>query len=56
MIPRHVVPGLDEELRTALDAARSALGLLPIGYAESITAGITVVKPAHLNELRAATQ
>jgi hypothetical protein len=45
------------ELRTALDAALSALGLAPINYTDpTITAQSTVMKAAHLTELRARTQ
>ncbi len=44
-------------LRTALDAARSAIGLAAISYTDpTITAGVTVMKAAHLTELRAGTQ
>ncbi|MGZ8833649.1 MAG: hypothetical protein ACXW19_10705 [Thermoanaerobaculia bacterium] len=45
------------ELRTALDAARSSIGLPAIVYTDPmITAGSTVMKAVHLTELRAGTQ
>jgi len=48
----HVV-----ELRTALDAARSALSLSALGYTDpTITALSTVIKAAHVNDLRQGVQ
>jgi hypothetical protein len=45
------------ELRTSLDAARSTIGLAAIGYTDStLTPGVTIVKAAHIQELRAGTQ
>jgi len=45
------------ELRSALDAARSALGLAAIAYTDSaITAGSTPVKTTHILQLRNATK
>lgn len=45
------------DLRTALDAARTALALSVLGYTDpSITAGTTVVKAAHVNDLRQRVQ
>lgn len=41
------------ELRTSLDGARSVLGLSPISYANTITAGATPVRAIDLTELRA---
>jgi hypothetical protein len=42
-----------EELRTALNQARAALGLIPISYTDpTLVAGTTVVKAAHIQELR----
>src|SRR6185369_10937550 len=41
------------ELRSALDGARSALFLPPVSYTDpTITAQSTMVKKAHVNELR----
>ena len=40
------------ELRTAIDAARSALALSALSYADPISAGTTAVKASHLTELR----
>jgi hypothetical protein len=41
------------QLRTALDQARTALGLSPLPYTDStITAGSTIVKTAHIADLR----
>jgi glycosyl hydrolase family 44/fibronectin type III domain protein len=41
------------QLRTALDQARAALGLSPIAYTDpTITAGSTIVKAAHITDLR----
>jgi hypothetical protein len=43
------------ELRTATEAARSALGLPVTSYTDpALTAGVTPMKAAHINELRAA--
>jgi hypothetical protein len=45
------------ELRAGLDAARAAVGLPAIGYTDPvITVGITLMKAAHITELRAGTQ
>jgi hypothetical protein len=52
ILRQHVI-----DLRTGLDSARSALGLLPIDYTNQvITTGITVMRPAHVTELRAGTR
>lgn len=41
------------DLRSNLDAARTALGLSPMSYTDSsMTGGTTIVKATHLNELR----
>src|SRR6185503_16556294 len=40
------------ELRSALDAARALIGVVPLSYAESLTAGVTPVKASHFQELR----
>jgi hypothetical protein len=41
------------QLRTALDAARTAIGLPAVSYTDStITAGSTVLKTAHIADLR----
>lgn len=46
--PYHIT-----ELRAALNAARSALGLSAITYTDpSLTAGVTLIKRAHVNDLR----
>jgi hypothetical protein len=46
-----------EELRTALDAARAAIGLPPLSYTDPvITPGATKVKAAHFNVLRAGVK
>jgi hypothetical protein len=45
------------ELRSALDAARSILGLSGIAHTDSaIIAQSTAVKSVHIEQLRAATQ
>jgi hypothetical protein len=45
------------ELRSSLDAARSTIGLSAMGYTDpTLTAGVTMVKAAHLQELRNGTQ
>jgi fibronectin type 3 domain-containing protein len=45
------------ELRSALDAARSAIGLPAINYTDpTLVAGVTMMKAAHIIELRGATQ
>jgi len=45
------------ELRSSLDAARSTIGLSAIGYTNpNLIAGVTIVKAAHLQELRGGTQ
>ena len=52
VLRQHVI-----DLRTALDAARAALGLPSLVYTDQgITAGSTVIKAAHITELRAGTQ
>ena len=40
------------ELRTAIDAARSNLSLAALTYGETITAGVTTPKTVHMTELR----
>jgi hypothetical protein len=41
------------DLRTALDAARTALSLSPMSYTDStITSYSTIIKAAHINDLR----
>jgi len=44
------------ELRTALDAARTALDLPDISYTDSTINTSTNVRAAHFSELRAGTQ
>lgn len=45
------------ELRTALDAARTSLGLPAVSYTDpTITANATVIKAAHVSNLRQGTQ
>jgi len=45
------------ELRSALDAARAAIGLPALVYTDpTITPGSTVIKAAHVTEVRAGTQ
>ncbi|MGZ8850252.1 MAG: hypothetical protein ACXW3E_08050, partial [Thermoanaerobaculia bacterium] len=45
------------EIRTFLDAARSTIGLPAIGYTDStLSTGVTLVKAAHIQELRNGTQ
>jgi subtilisin family serine protease len=44
------------ELRTKVDDARTQLGISVPAYSESITAGQTVIKAIHVNELRGRTQ
>lgn len=40
-------------MRTALDAARSAIGLTALSYTDgTITAGVTRVKAARISDLR----
>ena len=42
-----------DQMRTALNQARTALGLPAIGYTDpTITAGTTLIKAAHIQELR----
>jgi hypothetical protein len=44
-------------LRTSLDAARSALGLPALTYTDpTITAGVTAVKTVHVEQLRNGTK
>jgi hypothetical protein len=41
------------ELRSAIDAARTALGLSNASYTDStLTPGSTIIKAVHVNELR----
>lgn len=45
------------QLRSALDAARAAIGLAAVSYTDStITAGATVVKTAHIADLRSGVK
>jgi hypothetical protein len=45
------------EMRTALDAARTTIGLTALSYTDTaVTAGSTIVKRAHITELRSGTQ
>ena len=44
------------ELRTAFSEARNALGFMPIGFSDSIVAGVTPIQAAHINQLRGAVQ
>jgi len=45
------------EIRAAVDTARTAIGLTPMVYVDgTITAGVTKVKAAHVNDLRNAVQ
>jgi hypothetical protein len=45
------------ELRSSLDAARSTIGLPAISYTDpTLSAGVTIVKGVHLQELRNGTQ
>jgi len=40
------------DLRTAIDAARSNLTLTALSYGETITGGATLIKTSHVTELR----
>jgi uncharacterized repeat protein (TIGR01451 family) len=44
------------ELRSAMDAARSTLGLSAAGYADPSLAGGSVIKAAHIRDLRAGVK
>jgi Glycoside hydrolase family 44 len=46
-----------QQLRTALDQARAAIGLSAMAYTDpSITPGATIIKAAHITDLRTGTQ
>ena len=57
-LPRDdIVASPVNDLRTALDAARSALGLSPVTYTDpTLTPGSTIVKAVHLTDLRGGVQ
>jgi hypothetical protein len=42
------------ELRSGINAARLARGLLPVVWAEPVVAGLTTVRASHLREMRTA--
>ncbi len=45
------------EIRTGVDGVRAAIGLTPLSYTDpSITAGVTVVRAAHILDLRAGLE
>ncbi len=45
------------QLRAALDAGRAALGMTPLAYTDpTITSGATIIRAAHLQEIRAAVK
>jgi hypothetical protein len=43
-----------DELRTAINAVRAAVGLSAYGFSETLVVGTSTIKATHVNELRAA--